>query len=67
MNAPKTANLHPRTARLMRELSGRDAGEEMRRDHEEVAEILRRARMERSLALANCIAAPIAWVVHALS
>ena len=59
-----TAKLHPRTVRLMRELSGPDVSEQTRRDHEEVAEILRKARMEQSVAVANLIATAIAWVVH---
>jgi hypothetical protein len=57
-NAP-TAKLHPRTARLMRELTGSDLGEQTRRDHEQVAEIIRRGQMERGVAVASFIAAMI--------
>ena len=66
MSSTRTANLHPRTLRLMRELTGPQTSEETRRDHEAVAEILRRARLERNVAVANGIATALAAVINAL-
>ena len=63
MDVPNTANLSPRTRRLLRELTGPETSEQMRLDYDEVAEIVARARVEQSLAVANLIASAIAAVV----
>ena len=67
MNNTTTAKLHPRTARLMRELTGSDLSEQTRRDHEQVAEIIRRGKMERGVAVASFVATLSNWLVSRFS
>jgi hypothetical protein len=67
VNNITTPRLHPRTARLMRELTGSDLSEQTRRDHEDVAAIVQQGKMERGIAVANFTAAVTAWVANQMA
>ena len=66
MDTRNTAKLHPRTVRLMRELAGPATCEQTRRNHEEVAEMIQRARVEQAVAIANLLATCVAAMVNAV-